>query len=490
MKPNGSSIFSRIIVLIAGLITVLAAVFIAITYFVATSYYDSSTQLLNKDVAAHIAEFTAPFGANGLNKRKADSVFHDAMVLSPNSEVYFLDTAGSVIDFYEKSKQPSIRQWKVPLDAIDRHIAAGGKDYIKGPDPRDPAHAKIFSAAEVVRDGRRLGYIYVILASSEARVVASMLLSNHVIVLSIAAFSCVIILSLLLSFLYVRRIQRRFMRVVDVLERFQGGDFEARFKLHRQDGLAPIKSAFNTMADLLVYHINRLTKSEAERKAFIAGITHDLRNPLSIAGGYAETLLMKARQGTLTQQQQDDYAKLMLQKMRQVESMVEQLHDLSTLESVTYTPKREPFMFSELLQEVLHAFQPAADEKSLSVDCEDCKDDAYINADVGMMERVLQNLVNNAIDYSPEKATVALSLRREGQELILRIENNGTLPQELIQWLSEEDSSTYSPMPQAPSLGLSIVKRILHIHQYPFAARNAGTTIVFEISMSIYLTNG
>lgn len=489
MKPKRSSIFSRIILLIAGLITVLAAVFIAITYFVAINYYDSSTQLLNKDVAAHIAEFTAPFSANGLNKRKADSVFHDAMVLSPNSEVYFLDTAGAVIDFYEKSKQPSIRQWKIPLDAIQKHIAAGGKDYIKSPDPRDPEKPKIFAAAEVRRNGRKLGYIYVILASSEARTVAAALQSNHVIILSIAAFACIIILSLALSFLYVGRIQRRFGKVVNVLERFQQGDFDARFQISRQDGLAPIKGAFNTMADLLVYHINRLTKSEAERKAFIAGITHDLRNPLSIAGGYAETLLMKTRQGTLTPQQQDDYAKLMLQKMRQVENMVEQLHDLSTLESVTYTPKREPFMFSELLQEVVHAFQQQADEKSLTVDCEDCKDDAYINADVGMMERVLQNLIDNAIAYSPEKAGVALSLRREALELILRVENSGSLPQQLIQWLSEQDSSTYSPMPQAPSLGLSIVKRILHIHQYPLTARNAGASVVFEVSMSIYPTS-
>ena len=491
MRPKGISIFSRIILLIVSLITVLAAVFIAITYIVATNYYDSSTQLLNKDVATHIAEFAAPFNAYGLSKRKADSVFHDAMVLSPNSEVYFLDTAGSVIDFYDKSKQPSIRQWKISLNAINRHVATGGKDYIKGPDPRDPAQPKIFSAAEVVRGGRKLGYIYVILASSESRNVASVLLGNHVIVLSVAAFTSIIILSLLFSFLYVGRIRRRFVRVVDVLERFQQGDFDARFKFHHQDGLAPIKTAFNTMADLLVYHINRLTKSEAERKAFIAGITHDLRNPLSIAGGYAETLLMKARQGTLTPQQQDDYARLMLQKMRQVENMVEQLHDLSTLESVTYTPKREPFMFSELLHEVVHAFRQQADEKSLVVDCEQCKDDSYINADVGMMERVLQNLVANAIAYSPEKAIVFIGLRREKQDLILHIKNSGAhLPHELIQWLSEEGSSTYSPMPQASSLGLSIVKRILHIHQYPLMAHNTETSIVFEFRMSIYPTGG
>ena len=488
MKPESTTIFSRIILLIAALITALGIVFMAITYIVATNYYESSTQLLNRDVAAHIAKFTSPFKSNGLDKAKADSVFYDAMVLSPNSEVYFLDTTGKVVDYHKSGD--GIRQWQLSLSEIHAYIAAGGKTYIKGPDPRDPSKHKIFSAAKVERGGRKLGYIYVILASSEARAVAAMLLSNQVIILAVTAFCCIIVLSLLLSFLYVRRIQRRFNRVIDVLDRFQQGDFDARFRIHRQDGLAPIKGAFNTMADLLVYHINRLTKSERDRKLFIAGITHDLRNPLAIAGGYAETLLIKASQGMLSTTQQDDYMKLVLQKVRQVEKMVAQLHELSAMESISFEPKREPFMLSELVQEVANAFHNTAQERSIKIDCMDCEDDAYIEADVSMIERVMQNLLANAVAYSKEGTTVFVSLKRAEGQLLCLIENtSAALPPALLNWVTDEAESSHAPLPQMPALGLSIVRRILHIHQYPLTVSCTGGTIVFQFSMQVYTTH-
>ena len=487
MKPKSSTIFSHIILLIVGLISALGAVFVLITYIVATNYYESSTQLLNKDVAGHIAEFTAPFGAHGLNKQKADSVFHDAMVLSPNSEVYFLDTAGAVIDYHQSSEQPGIRQWKLPLENIRKHLAAGNKDYIKGPDPRDPAKPKIFSAAEVRSGDKKLGYIYVILASSEARTVAAMLLSNHVIILSIIAFSCIIVLSLLLSFLYVRRIQQRFNRVVDVLERFQKGDFEARFKIHAQDGLGPIKGAFNTMADMLVYHINRLTKSEADRKAFITGITHDLRNPLSIAGGYAETLLIKGADGSLTQLQEQEYLQLILQKLRQVEHLVEQLHELSAMESPAFRPHREPFLFSELLNEIVQNFRPAADARSIIIDCERCKDDAYVDADISMMERVIQNLMANSVAYSPEKSRITAELSRRGEALVFSVKNiSSVLPEPFLKWLGSDDAdAVLDSFPEKPAIGLTIVKRILRLHQYRLQVTQQASQLQFEISMKV-----
>lgn len=486
MKPGRTSIFSRIIPLFAGMVTCLGLVFIAITYVVATNYNESATQLLNKDVAGHIATFTSPFTAAGINHKKADSVFYDAMVLSPSSEVYFLDTEGVVVD-YHPSAQP-VRQLKLPLQQLQAYIAAGGKQYIKGPDPRDPGHDKIFSAAVVQRNGKTIGYIYVILAGAEARSVAALLLSNNVLLLLLLALPCVILASVFLSFLYVRRIQRRFNKVVAVLDRFQQGDFEARFPIHLQDGLSPVKNAFNTMADMLVYHINQLTKSEADRKTFIAGITHDLRNPLSVAGGFAETLLIQAGNGTLSTENQHAYATLILQKIQKVENMVEQLHQLSALESAAFEPRREPFMFSELLQQVAEPLRLQASEKRITIDCADCTDDAYILADVSMMERVIQNLLVNAVAYSPYNTTVQVRLLRLPGTLCCRIENVAPpLPPALLEWLADTRNQV-QPGNLRPAVGLSIVRRILNLHQYTLTAANGGGKVVIEFCMPVFNT--
>ncbi len=100
MKTKKITIFRRIGILFFTLITVLCLLFMAISYFLTTNFHQASTQLLNKEVAAHIAKFTSPFEKNGINKSKADSVFKNTMVLSPGAEIYFLDTAGKVMAFY------------------------------------------------------------------------------------------------------------------------------------------------------------------------------------------------------------------------------------------------------------------------------------------------------------------------------------------------------------------------------------------------------
>jgi hypothetical protein len=178
MKAKNFSIFRRIIILVFVLITVLGVLFMGITYYATTHFHLASTQLLNKDVAAHIVKFASPYDGTEINKRRADSVFKNAMIISPSAEVYFLDPAGNVLDFYGPTK--NIKLWKVSLKNIDKYIASKGQEYIKAPDPRDPSYPKIISAAEVRNGSKKYGYIYVILGSNEYRTVSDMLFSSHV----------------------------------------------------------------------------------------------------------------------------------------------------------------------------------------------------------------------------------------------------------------------------------------------------------------------
>ncbi|MBS1566230.1 MAG: hypothetical protein JST39_17735, partial [Bacteroidetes bacterium] len=100
--------------LIAGFIFLLGCLFVSITYFATLHYYQATTQRLNKDVATHIATFTSPFGHSGLDRKMADSIFYDAMVLSPSVEVYFLDTTGKVMYFHAPDSAIKCRQ--IPLE--------------------------------------------------------------------------------------------------------------------------------------------------------------------------------------------------------------------------------------------------------------------------------------------------------------------------------------------------------------------------------------
>jgi signal transduction histidine kinase len=480
MRRQPVAIFRRIYIVVFLLIALLGLLFTGVTYLATTAFYAASTQLLNKDVATHIAKFTSPYGRQGFDRQKADSVFYQAMVISPSAEVYFLDTTGRVIYFHGAPTE--IQRWQVSTDALQRYIKSGGIRYINGPDPRDPDHPKIFSAAAVEGESGKLGYIYVILGNEQYRSVTQMLMNSRVTPMVLGAVMFILAFSLLVTVWYIHRFRRRFDDMLVVLNKFRQGDFTARFALRERDELELVTGSFNKMADLLLDNIDRVTASEKERRDFMVNISHDLRTPLAIARGYTETLVLK--KGQLRPEEEATYIELVVSKIRQVEKMVGQLFELSKMESANFETRREPFVFSEVLQEVVHAVgaagagsgETAEAGVSGGIECRNCTDGSYVYADISMMERVIQNLVVNAITYTRPGGRISVSLEREGAELVFRIENEGEpLSSELLAWINGLEGVR----PAMPAIGLAIVKKVLALHGWVMRAEvraNAGVS--------------
>lgn len=469
------------------LISFLGLLFIVITYISATYFYNASTELLNKDVAAHIAKFTSPFEEGGINKRKADSVFYSAMVVSPSIEVYFLDNTGKVI--YYEAPDTAIKLWHIPLENIDNLIAAKGETYVTSPDPKYPDQYKIFSASEVYHDSKKIGYIYVILGSKEYNNINELLFKSHAGTLALQAFFIVVLLSVLLSFFYIKRLQRKYDAVLQVLEKYRQGYFETRFITQSQDEFAPITGSFNKMAELLSHNIEQLKKVELERKTFIANISHDLRTPLAIASGYAETIIGNYDKKVALPEQKN-YMQLVLNKLKQVEIMVLQLFELSQMDSVDFEPKKEPFVLAEILQEITAGFQITATNKNISLKCNTGNDLQWIDADVKMVERIVQNLTENAIKNTPDNGIITIVLTHENNNLKVVFENTGEpMPAALVSWINDDSDTTnlQSRPTGRKGLGLAIVKRILKLHNASlFTGIKEGTTNYFVFYLPVW----
>ena len=434
MSRSPFTLFRQIYLVVFLLTALLCVAFTGVTYLATTNFYEASTQLLNKEVASHIARFTSPYGREGFDRHKADSVFYDAMVISPSAEVYFLDTSGRVIYFHGAPEE--IKSPVIPLTDIHRYIASGGTRHISGPDPRDPAHRKIFSAAAVEGALGRLGYIYVVFGNQQFRSVEQMLYNSQVTPTVLLTIAAVLAISLLLTMLYLHRMRVRFDELVGVMgKRFREGDF-------------------------------------------IVNLSHDLRTPLAIARGYGETLLLK--KGELTAEEEREYMELVVGKIGQVEGMVNQLFELAKIESPNFEAKREPFVFSEMLGEVLRTVGMRDRLEQRGVE-----DGSWIVADIVMMERVVQNLVVNALSYTPPGGRIVVTLEREGGVLVFRIENEGkVLPADLLAWMNEAGANR----PAASAIGLTIVRKMLLLHGYRLHAEVRNGWNVFMIRMDTFDT--
>ena len=143
--------------------------------------------------------------------------------------------------------------------------------------------------------------------------------------------------------------------------------------------------------------------------------------------------------------------------------MVGQIFELSKLESANFELHREPFVFSEVLQEVLRGKGP--------IECVNGTDGAWVDADISMMERVLQNLVVNAVAYTREGGKIVVALERNAGELVCRVRNEGiALTPELVSWFKGAEAAR----PNKPAIGLSIVKRALAMHGFVFGVGEEG----------------
>jgi len=482
MKTRSTGIFSRIGIFVFLVITALGVLFVLVTYNATSDYYQASTQLLNKDIAEHIAKLSEPYSKNGIDHKKADSVFNSTMIISPNTEVYFLDTMGNVKYYY--APDSLIKERKVPVDKIETYLS-DHKHLIKNTDPRDPGTLKIFSAAPVTFGGQKIGYIYVILASMEYRSVAEFVFKSQVGGWATKVFFIIILATVVFSLLYTSRLQKRFNHVIHVLDQFKEGNLNVRFNIKERDEFFPIADAFNKMVTMLDNNFTRLKLLEGGRKNFLANISHDLRTPLAVARGYTETLMMET---TASRKEQEGHLDMIQGKIMQVEKLVLQLFELSKMESVNFTPQKEPFIFSEILQEIIRGAELQAKAKNILISCENCEDSTLIDADINMMERVVQNLLENALKYTKENGYIKITLSHNANHLVLRLENSGNLlSSTLLNWVNSDAAEDMLKRPKEAGLGLALVKRILQLHQFGFEASILnGTDNCFIISMNSY----
>src|SRR4029079_10258814 len=136
-------------------------------------------------------------------------------------------------------------------------------------------------------------------------------------------------------------------------------------------------------------------------------ISHDLRTPLASLQGYLETLHLKGEQ--LSPEEQRSYLEVALKQTEQLSGLVMRLFDLAKLDSGQVVVAPEPFALGDLVQDVVQEFELAASNKGIALKALMRPDLPLVSADIGLMERVLRNLIENALRYTDTGGSVTLS---------------------------------------------------------------------------------
>ena len=269
---------------------------------------------------------------------------------------------------------------------------------------------------------------------------------------------------LLITFLfgtadYIRRkitVERPVKQITAAAEKIMQGDFSARVPpIHGAgtDGFNQIGSAINKMAQ-------ELSGTETLRTDFIANVSHELKTPLAVMGNYATML---QRPG-LTEEERCEYAKAISEAARKLAQLITNILKLNKLENQQIFPQPKEFDLGEQLCECLLVFEDAWEAKNLEIET-DIQDDVRIQSDPELLSLVWNNLISNAVKFTPEGGTVGLSLKAEDGSVIVQVRDTGCgmKPETGMHIFEKFYQGDASRATQGNGLGLALVKRVIDI---------------------------
>lgn len=228
--------------------------------------------------------------------------------------------------------------------------------------------------------------------------------------------------------------------------------------------VAVLENRFIDLARQIADQWDRLADSDRQRREFVANISHDLRTPLTSLLGYLETLTLKDE--WLTAEERRQYLTIALRQA--TKCAIFRSSCLSWRDwSMEALPQRELFAMGELISDVAQKFELTARTREVNLHIDVPGPLPLINADVSMIERVVTNLLDNAMRHTPVGGEIRLAVWQENQQLQVEVADNGAgvdaaLRDDLFQRPSA--LSTQASREDRGGLGLLIVKRMLELH--------------------------
>ena len=214
----------------------------------------------------------------------------------------------------------------------------------------------------------------------------------------------------------------------------------------------------------------------AMRSDFVSSVTHELKTPLASIRAMADTLARRPIGGETIR----DYAELLMQEAKRLTRLVDNLLAYARVTDVTDVYSFEPIAPAELVDDVLQNFRHPLSEREFTVEVEIPVDLPLIRADRTAMMLALDNVVDNAIRYSPQEHFIRISARRDNQHVVIEVQDRGVgISRDELSLVRRKFARGKLARADGSGLGLAIVSRIIADHQGTFvldSESGAGTT--------------
>ena len=305
------------------------------------------------------------------------------------------------------------------------------------------------------------------------------LIKVYYIIWALAAFA-IVIACIVIYHLSQKIIVKPLDKINYAARKIANGDIEKRVEIKSEDEIGELSKSFNYMAD-------SIAKIEKNRREFISNVSHEIRSPITSIKGFIGGIL----DGVIPPEKEKYYLSLAYDETQRLTRLVNDLLDLSAIESGQLTLNITRININEIIRCTVIKFEPKINEKKLSVDVCFDKDDLYVMGDMDRIMQVVTNLIDNAIKYVADEGKVRVGTKIKGDKVFVSIYNESKpLSEEALKHIWDrfykKDKSRTSKV--STGLGLPIVQSILNQHGEDVWVKNikdSGVEFTFTLTKAV-----
>lgn len=445
-----------------------------------------------------VATFVSSMTMDQLKKEKADTLYREATLIA--------NTYAS--DLY--NSETTLEAVKSQLDALDTYLNStiwiinpSGRMILDSANPMDVENEVVIENfnptvtegsyytignffgtfeedtlsvfAPITSDFKVKGYVVIHSSMSNIQTAANSLLNISYIMLVILFLLSLIILIFFTEIVYVP-----LRKITEATEQYASGNMHYEFSVESEDEMGYLAATLSYMA-------SEIARSEDDQKKFVANISHDFRSPLTSVKGYLEAML----DGTIPPELHEKYLTIVLNETERLTKLTNSLLTLNNLNTKGMMLEKTDFDINNIIRNVAASFEGTCREKRIAIELILTGDEMYVTADMGKIQQVLYNLLDNAIKFSPHDSVIKLETTEKHSKVFVSVKDSGIgIPKDNLKLIWDrfyKSDISRGKDKKGTGLGLSITKEIIRSHNEHInviSTEGVGTEFIFSLPKS------
>ena len=280
---------------------------------------------------------------------------------------------------------------------------------------------------------------------------------NSLLNISYLMLIILFLLSLIILIFFTEMVYLPLRKITEATEQYASGNMHYEFQIDSEDEIGYLGAT-------LTYMASEIARAEDDQKKFVANVSHDFRSPLTSIKGYLEAML----DGTIPPELHEKYLTIVLNETERLTKLTGSLLALNNLNTKGMMLDKSTFDINKIIRNTAASFEGTCQHKAIAIELILTGDELFVTADVGKIQQVLYNLLDNAIKFSHPDSIIKIETTEKHNKVFVSVKDSGIgIPKDDLKLIWDrfyKSDLSRGKDKKGTGLGLSITKEIIRAH--------------------------